>query len=98
MISYIIIILILFSIYLSHQNDENCLIHKFLILLLILNHLRSIDQFKQISKVCKLDKTTGLYLINEAFTFEPVNSIDLHDLNIDLQAINYLTKQPLGKV
>lgn len=87
MISIIINILIIIN-----QNDY------LLIETIIFFKLSSIDQFKKLSKVCNLDKTTRLFLINEAFTFETVNSIDLQQLNFELQVISYLTKEPLGKV
>lgn len=83
--------IIIINIIFNHNEEIYCLIEIFF-------KFSSIYQFKKLSEVCNLDKTTGLFLINEAFTFEPVNSIDLPQLNFELQAINYLTKEPLGKV
>ena len=83
--------IIIINIIFNHNEEIYCLIEIFF-------KFSSIYQFKKRSEVCNLDKTTGLFLINEAFTFEPVNSIDLPQLNFELQAINYLTKEPLGKV
>ena len=84
-------IIIIINIIFNHNEEIYCLIEIFF-------KFSSLEQFKKLSEVCTLDKTTGLFLINEAFTFEPVNSIDLPQLNLELQAINYLTKETLGKV
>ena len=84
--------IIIINIIIYNQNEKiYCLIEIFF-------KFSSLEQFKKLSEVCTLDKKTGLFFINEAFTFEPVNSIDLPQLNFELQAINYLTKEPLGKV
>ena len=56
------------------------------------------ETFKKLSEVCNLDKKTGSFFINEAFTFEPISSFDLKKLNIDIQVINYQTKEPIGQV
>lgn len=61
--------------------------------------VRSSDQYKKFSEVCTLDsKTPDTFFINEAFTFEPLSSVDLNSLSLEFELISYSTKDAFGKL
>ena len=50
------------------------------------------------SDTCNLDESSGLFCVNEAFTFESIDTELITDLAIQLDIINYRNKQIIGKV
>ena len=56
------------------------------------------DLYTKISEVCNIDHNSGVFIVNEAFTFDFVYEIDLKAINVDIDLINYANKQLFGKV
>lgn len=56
------------------------------------------DSFTKLGEACKLDNTTGLFFINEAFTFESISTVDLNKFNAEIESVNYFSKEVIGKV